>query len=139
MLGRHGRMPRASEEQLQKAIAACTRAGAELVYLLESRAKGEVWPERNADFAVLLGSGVPRERYALVRSHIIGELMSVFEPNNVHVVILNEAPTLLAYEGVIQEGRLLFERDPLTRIRFEDRAFQEYVAQRRCETSKPGT
>ncbi len=53
--------------------------------------------------------------------------MSVFGSNKVDVVILNDAPPLLTYEGVIQGGRLLFEQDRLVRIRFEVRTFQEYV------------
>jgi hypothetical protein len=53
--------------------------------------------------------------------------MSVFQSNAVDVVILNDAPPLLAYEGVIRSGRLLFEKDKLARIQFEVRAFQEYL------------
>lgn len=53
--------------------------------------------------------GRPRERYGEVRVRVIGELMSAFGSNDVDVVILNEAPPLLTYEGVIQGGRLLFE------------------------------
>jgi hypothetical protein len=79
------------------------------------------------DVAVLLGSGVPKERHGEVRVQLIGELMSAFESNDVDVVILNDAPPLLTYEGVIRGGRLLFEGDRLARIRFEVRAFQEYV------------
>lgn len=79
------------------------------------------------DIAVLLGSEVCRDRYGTIRVELIGELMSVFESNKVDVVILNEAPPLLTYEGVIRGGRLLFERHRLARIRFEVRAFQEYV------------
>jgi predicted nucleotidyltransferase len=97
------------------------------VYLFGSQARGRVWGESDVDLAVLLGSGVSRERYGKIRAQLIGELMSVFESNNVDVVILNEAPPLLTYEGVIRGGRLLFEKDRLARIRFEVRAFQEYV------------
>jgi hypothetical protein len=77
--------------------------------------------------AVLRAPDVLRERYGEVRVQLIGELMSVFDSNSVDVVILNEASPLLTYEGVIRGGRLLFERDRLARIRFEVRAFQEYV------------
>jgi uncharacterized protein len=98
-----------------------------LVYLFGSQARGKVWAESDVDLAVLLGSSVPRERYGEVRVQLISELMSVFASNDVDVVVLNEAPPLLVYEGVIQGGRLLFEKDRLARIRFEVRAFQEYV------------
>lgn len=127
MLAGYGRVPRITDERLQAAVAACVKAGAELVYLFGSQARGKVWAESDVDLAVLLGLGIPRERYGKVRVELIAELMSVFDSNTVDVVVLNEAPPLLVYEGVIQGGRLLFEKDKSARIRFEVRAFQEYV------------
>ena len=106
---------------------ACARARAELVYLFGSQARGKVWGESDVDLAVLLGLGVPKGRFGVIRTQPIGDLMSVFESNAVGVVLLNEAPPLLTYAGVIREGRLLFEKDRLARIQFEVRAFQEYV------------
>lgn len=119
--------PRVSEERLQAAVAACVKAGAELVYLFGSRAIGRPRAESDVDFAVLLGPKVPRDQYGRIRAQLIAELMAVFGSNDVDVVILNEAPPLLTYEGVIRGGRLLFERDRLARICFEVRAFQEYM------------
>lgn len=119
--------PRVTEERLQRAVDVCTEAGAELVCLFGSQASGRVWGESDVDLAVLLGPGVSRDRYGAIRIELIGELMSVFESNKVDAVILNEAPPLLTYAGVVQSGRLLFEHDRLARIRFEVRAFQEYV------------
>lgn len=127
MLAGYGRVPRITDERLQASVAACAEAGADLVYLFGSQARGKVWVESDVDLAVLLGSGIPRERYGKVRVELIAELMSVFDSNTVDVVVLNEAPPLLVYEGVIQGGRLLFEKDKLARMRFEVRAFQEYV------------
>jgi hypothetical protein len=119
--------PQVTEERLQRAIEVCATAGAELVYLFGSQVSGKVWGESDVDLAVLLGAQVARDRYGAIRVELIGELMSVFESNKVDVVILNEAPPLLTYEGVIQGGRLLFEKDKLTRVRFQVRAFQEYA------------
>ena len=122
-----GQMRRVSDERLGAAVAACVKAGAELVYLFGSQASGRSWAQSDVDLAVLLGSAVPRERQGAVRVQLIAELMSVFKTNEVDVVVLNEAPPLLSYEGVIQGCRLLFEKDKLTRVRFHVRAFQEYV------------
>jgi predicted nucleotidyltransferase len=122
-----GQPPRIDEERLQAAVAVCAKAGANLVYLFGSQARGKVWAESDVDLALLLGSAIPSERYGEVRVELIAELMSVFGSNKVDVVVLNGAPPLLVYEGVIQGGRLLFEKDRLARIRFEVRAFQEYV------------
>lgn len=127
MPDRHGQAPRVSEERLQAAVAACVKAGAELVYLFGSQARGKVWAESDVDLAVLLASDVPSEQYGEIQVQLIGELMSVFSSNDVDVVVLNQTPPLLTYEGVNQGGRLLCERDRLARIRFEVRAFQGYV------------
>ena len=121
------RPPRIGEDRLQAAVAVCAKAGAELVYLFGSQAKRKTWAESDVDLAVLLGPSLPRERHGEIRIQLIGDLMSVFESNDVDVVILNDAPPLLTYEGVIQGGRLLFEGNRLARIRFEVRVFQEYV------------
>ncbi|HSB69801.1 MAG TPA: nucleotidyltransferase domain-containing protein [Candidatus Methylomirabilis sp.] len=121
------RPPSVGEDRLQAAVAACVKAGAELVYLFGSQARGNVWPESDVDLAVVLGPKAPTEQHGEILVRLIGDLMTVFGSNNVDVVILNDAPPLLTYEGVIQGGRLLFEADRLTRIRFEVRAFQEYV------------
>ncbi len=121
------RSPNVSEGRLQAAVAACVKAGAHLVYLFGSQARGKAWAESDVDLAVLLGPAIPPERRGEVRVRLIGELMSVFQRNDVDVVVLNEASPLLAYEGILRDGRLLFEADRLARIRFEVRAFQEYV------------
>lgn len=69
---------RVTDEQLRAAVTACTQAGAELVYLFGSQAKGKIWSESDVDLAVRLGAGGPRQRYGEVRIQLIGELMSVF-------------------------------------------------------------
>jgi predicted nucleotidyltransferase len=124
---RRGQPPQVSDERLQAGAAVCVQAGAELVYLFGSQVRGRLWAESDVDVAVVLGSSLPKERYGKIRVQLIGELAAVFESNDVDIIILNEAPPLLTYEGIIRGGRLLFEQDRLTRIRFEVRAFQEYV------------
>ena len=121
------RPPQITGERLQAAVQVCTNAGAELVYLFGSQPRGKAWAESDVDLAVLLGPSVPEERYGAVRAQLISELMSVFGSNDVDVVTMNQASPLLTYAGVIQAGRLLFEKDRLSRIQFEVRAFQEYV------------
>lgn len=127
MPGAERKALRVTEQQLTATIAVCAKAGAELVYLFGSQAGGKPWAESDVDLAVLLGSEMAKEQHGQLRVQLISELMSVFQSNAVDVVILNDAPPLLTYEGVIRSGRLLFEKDKLARIQFEVRAFQEYM------------
>lgn len=46
--------------------------------------------------------------------------------SDVDVVILNRATPLLAHQ-VVKYGRIIYEPDPLARIRFEVAAFHRYV------------
>ena len=121
------RPPQVTEEGLQAAVRVCINAGADLVYLFGSQPRGKAWAESDVDLAVLLGPSVPKERFGPVRAQIISELMTIFGSDDVDVAILNQASPLFTYSGVIQGGRLLFEKDRLTRIQFEVRAFQQYV------------
>jgi predicted nucleotidyltransferase len=121
------RPPQITGERLQAAVQLCIASGAEVDYLFGSQPRGRAWAESDVDLAVLLGPSVPKEQYGPVRAQLISELMSIFGSNDVDVAILNRASPLLTYAGVIQGGRLLFEKDRLARIHFEVRVFQQYV------------
>ena len=116
-----------SAAELDVGVRACVAGGADLVYLFGSQASGKRWAESDIDFAVLLGPGVPRERYGKVQLELIGKLMSALGADAVDVVILNTASPVLAYEGVVRGGKVLFAKDSLARIRFEVAVFQRYA------------
>ncbi|MBI3328803.1 MAG: DUF86 domain-containing protein, partial [Nitrospinae bacterium] len=59
------------------------------------------------------------------RLTLIGELSRIFRTDNVDVVILNEAPPLLAYE-VLRGGVLLHCADEHTRVEFQLRTLHRY-------------
>lgn len=45
---------------------------------------------------------------------------------NVDVIILNKAPLVLRFH-ILQDGKLLFCRDPLARIRFHEKTVREFL------------
>jgi predicted nucleotidyltransferase len=111
------------KEQLERLLAA---HGVVLAYLFGSQAEGTAGPLSDVDIAVLLEPQVDRERWFQVRLDLTNELMGLFHRDKVDVVILNEAPPVLAYE-VIQFGQLLHETIPGTRIDFEVATTHRYM------------
>jgi hypothetical protein len=84
-----------------------------LAYLFGSRAEGRARPSSDTDIAVLL----PYEHFKALtldsRVNLINDIFDALGTENADVVILNEAPPLLAFE-VIKHGKIIYE-DPETR------------------------
>ena len=59
------------------------------------------------------------------RSDLITELQPL-AGNDIDLIILNEAPNLLAY-NVFKEGKLLFNKDPDLRTRVQARTVDKYL------------
>ena len=97
-----------------------------VAYLFGSQARGRPTPISDVDFAVLLSETVPRESYLDYRIALMQELTRIFRSDEVQVVILNQAPPLLAYK-VIVEGKPLLCRDELARLRFRTDATRRYL------------
>ncbi|MCG8455216.1 MAG: nucleotidyltransferase domain-containing protein [Holophagales bacterium] len=96
----------------------------EFAYLFGSRAAGQgetghrnarrPRPDSDWDVAVYLDEALtPEERFE-IRLRLIAELEGPTFP--VDVVVLNDAPPLLAYNAL--GGERLLERDPVKRVRF---------------------
>ncbi len=82
--------------------------GVVLAYLFGSRAEGTARTSSDVDVAVLLPPGTLRDRFFDVRLNVTNDLMEMLHKNEVDVVVLNEAPPLLAHQ-VIKYGKLLYE------------------------------
>lgn len=98
-------------------------AGVAAVYLFGSVARGTATRASDLDVAVLFASPPPR---TLAGRHFdleanLQETMGM----PVQLVVLNDAPCDLVHR-VLRDGRLLVDRDPSARIRFEVQARNEY-------------
>ena len=105
--------------------AAFVSQGVQVAYLFGSRATGRARPDSDVDLAVLWGEDVPSSDYFPRRLELIGATMEAFRTDDVDVVVLNEAPPLLAVE-VLREGHLLYNRNDRLRVDFQIRALREY-------------
>ena len=105
-------------EQIRQALI--EREDVRLVYLFGSTAAGTARRGSDADVAIMF-DGVPAPRVLDLLSERIGAAAE----RPVDLVVLNDAPPLLARE-VIARGRLLVCRDDEDRVRFETRATARY-------------
>src|SRR3990172_6782562 len=125
--GMQEKPPQVNENTLRAAAQVFTgRPEVILAYLFGSYARGRPSPISDVDFAVLLSEAIPREAYLEYQIALIQGLTRIFRSDEVQVVILNQAPPLLAY-AVIVHGRELLCRDAPARVRFRVSATQRYL------------
>lgn len=94
-------------------------------YLYGSCAAGKAAPLSDIDIAVCLNSCVPAKNRLDIRLRLIGEVSSLLHRDDVDMVILNDAPPLLAFRAC-STGEKIFCRNELARIRFEARTMSLY-------------
>jgi hypothetical protein len=78
------------------------------------------------DIAVCFDETIPSEEHFDLRLEVLGELTDLLQTDDVDLVVLNEAPPLLAHR-ILRDGRLLFSADERSRLRFETRAVLKYL------------
>jgi predicted nucleotidyltransferase len=98
-------MDESLEAVIAEAVAALRQAGARFAYLHGSRAAGRERPESDIDIAAYFGGRPPNS-------------FDVLLPPGVDLLILDDAPLELAGRVAVG-GRLLFEDDQVSRIRWE--------------------
>ena len=94
-----------------------------VVYLFGSYARGDESSDSDIDLAILCASPPPRT-LAHPSIGLAGRLEAQLG-RAVQVVVLEEAPVDLVHR-VLRDGRLIVDRDPSRRIRFEVKARNEY-------------
>ena len=112
-----------SLEQIEAIVSAECEAQPSIIaaYLFGSTAKGKAKASSDLDVAVLLDD---RQSQSFSLLSFIVNLEELFE-KNVDVVVLNTADELLKYE-VRRSGKILFDRFPQQRKRFEIRSRKAY-------------
>ncbi len=98
----------------------------EVAYLFGSRARGDSGPLSDVDIAVLLAGQPTAEECARQQLALLDKVTAHLRRDDVDVVILNRAPLLLQHR-VIRDGKVLFCRDELRRVRYETRALMAYM------------
>jgi uncharacterized protein len=89
-----------------EAVAVLRNAGARFAYLHGSRAGGQHHPDSDIDIAAYFGGGQPPNAF------------DILMPPGVDLLVLDHAPLELAGRVAVA-GKLLFDADPVSRVRWE--------------------
>jgi len=100
-----------------------------VAYLFGSRAEGKAGPLSDFDIAILLDNRVDKREGFNYRLKLLNDLSFILKTRKLDVVIMNDAPLLLNY-NVIKEGKVLYCRDELARMRFETYVLSRYLDRR---------
>lgn len=95
-----------------------------LVYLFGSTARDDRGPLSDYDFAVFLGEKDKKE-IARIRFQLMDEISRALGTNRVDVVILDSAESPELRYNILQEGKLIFEKEPY-RVLVEPKILNEY-------------
>jgi hypothetical protein len=121
-------MAAATLASVRRAIARCAARRPEIqaAYVFGSVAAGRARADSDVDVAVLLDGTIRSSRMLKYRLQLMADLGAVLHRRDVEVVVLNDAPPLLAHR-VLSRGTLAFERSRRARVRFQVRTAARYL------------
>jgi len=95
-----------------------------LAYIFGSTATGTRGPMSDYDFAVYLDEPDIKKRYD-IKFQLMGKLSSVLKTNKVDVAVINDTDNVYLKHAIINEGKLLFEKEPY-KVIVEPKILNEY-------------
>ncbi len=95
-------------------------------YIFGSVVTGRARPDSDVDIAVLVSEKVMRKDPWDYRMRLAADLMGELQRDDVDLVLLNQAPPLLAHR-ILSKGKLILERSPSARVRFQVRTVNQYL------------
>jgi len=96
------------------------------VYVFGSYTTGNIGPLSDVDIAVLIDQKISASSYFDKRLDLFAKVSGILQTDELDIVILNEAPLILAHR-IFKFGKLLFSKDDLQRIRFQASAVDKYM------------
>jgi predicted nucleotidyltransferase len=96
------------------------------LYLFGSRARKKPGPLSDYDFAVQLTSGLSAKQRFHIKIGLIERLTQTLKSDAVDVVLLDEAPPLLAHR-ILREGKILYCANTKQRVRKEFKLLTDYL------------
>jgi predicted nucleotidyltransferase len=103
-----------------------SRPDVQFGYLFGSVVSGRARPDSDIDIAVLVSDKMIRGDPLKLRIRLMTDLMKLLNRDDVDLVLLNQAPPLLAHR-ILSKGRLIFERSASSRVAFQVRTVNRYL------------
>ncbi len=121
---KHYKLPENIDRLLPKATAYLRSHKAILfAYLFGSLAQGKRSPLSDVDIAVFLKK---TKKAPALKMEILGKLNELLKTDEIDLVILNTAPPPLRMR-ILQTKKLLVDKDPFLRHRYESLTMREYM------------
>ena len=96
-----------------------------LAYLFGSTVRGDAGRLSDVDIGVLLDENLSKIDRFNLELKLMGEIAILIRKNNIDLIILNEAPLLLAY-NIIKSG-IILKSDETKRVKFETKILSMYL------------
>jgi predicted nucleotidyltransferase len=111
------------KEQLEQIFK---RQKVAFAYLFGSQAKGTAGALSDIDIAVYFDDEAVADVRFDLRLKVLGELTDLYKTDKVDLVVLNDAPPLLAHR-ILKEGLLVFSGNDKIRLEYETNAVLKYL------------
>ena len=95
-------------------------------YLFGSQAKGTAGSLSDIDIAVYFDKEVDATEHFDLKLDVLGEITDLYKTDEIDLIVLNEAPPLLAHR-ILKEGLLIFSDDDKIRLAYEVKAVLKYL------------
>ncbi len=96
-----------------------------LAYLFGSTVRGDTGRLSDVDIGILLDEKLSKEDRFDLELKLISEMAILIKKNKIDLVVLNEAPLLLAH-NVIKDG-IVLKSDEAERVKFETKILSMYI------------
>ncbi len=96
-----------------------------LAYLFGSTVRGDTGRLSDVDIGVLLDEKLSKKDRFDLELKLMGEIAALIKKNKIDLVVLNEAPLLLAY-NIIKNG-IILKSSEIERVKFETKLLSMYM------------
>ncbi len=96
-----------------------------LAYLFGSTVRGDAGRLSDVDIGILLDEKISKKDRFDLELKLIGEIAILIKKNKIDLIVLNEAPLLLAY-NIIKSG-IILKSDETERVKFETKILSIYM------------
>ncbi len=96
-----------------------------LAYLFGSTVRGDTGGLSDVDIGVLLDEKISKKDRFDMELNLISEIATLIKKNKIDLVVLNEAPLLLAY-NIIRKG-IILKSNETERVNFETKILSKYM------------